>query len=104
MAKEWAIKFYNSTAWKECRWAYIVSVNGLCERCERAGYIVHHKILLTPSNIDDPMITLNHLHLEYVCKTCHDDEHGVGSKGKIIKEGLIFTATGDIVQKITPPG
>jgi len=33
MAKEWAKKFYNSTAWKECRAAYIKSVQGLCETC-----------------------------------------------------------------------
>lgn len=49
---------------------------GLCERCKiRVGYIVHHKKKLTPTNIKDPDITLNHCNLEYVCKLCHDEEH-----------------------------
>jgi len=44
MAKDFAVHFYNSTAWKRCRMAYIKSINGLCERClkkataQRIGY------------------------------------------------------------------
>ena len=75
MAKEWAKAFYKSKEWKECRAAYIQSVNGLCERCLKKGivnpgYIVHHKIHLTPENINNSEITLNWDNLEYVCKEC----------------------------------
>ena len=76
MAKEFAKQFYNSKAWRKCRAAFIAtrrSVDGgMCQRCSRdVGYIVHHKEWLTPENINDPLITLNHEKLEYVCATCH---------------------------------
>ena len=58
MAKEFARAFYNSKRWKDCRRAYIakrISIDGgMCETChEVPGYIVHHKIELTPDNISD---------------------------------------------------
>ena len=51
----------------------------LCERCLARGLIrqgdeVHHKIRLTPENINDPNISLNWENLELLCKTCHDEE------------------------------
>ena len=50
---------------------------GLCEECgEALGYIVHHKITLTESNINNPDIALNFEYLEYVCKKCHDKFDG----------------------------
>lgn len=81
MAKEFAKIFYKSRSWRKCRKSYIEQRRavdgGLCEICrERLGYYVHHKVLLTPDNIDDPMIALNHNLLEYVCKPCHDREEG----------------------------
>lgn len=56
MAQEFARKFYDSTAWRKCRGAYIqhrMAVDGgMCETChERPGYIVHHKKMLTALNI-----------------------------------------------------
>lgn len=103
MAKEWARKFYNSKAWQECRQAYIYSQNFLCERCLKGGshvpgYIVHHKTYLNPSNINDPTVSLNFENLEYVCKTCHDDEHGVGRHGEVTRKGTAFTATGELIR------
>ena len=87
MAKDYSRPFYNSPAWISCRQAYIaerVKIDGgLCEECRsRIGYIVHHKILIDESNVNDPNITLNHDNLEYVCKQCHDrfPEHFVKSK------------------------
>lgn len=101
MAKEFAKKFYASKAWKECRKAYIAKVNGMCERCldigrYTPGYILHHKILLTPTNIDNPNITLNHNLLYYVCKNCHEAFHGNFSEPT--REGLKFTDDGDIAE------
>lgn len=86
MAKEFAAAFYKSSAWIKCRRSYIkhrISIDGgTCEECkEQLGYIVHHEESLTPDNILNPDVSLNHKKLKYVCKDCHDkyDGHGVGS-------------------------
>lgn len=98
MAQEWAKSFYKSTAWIKCRKAYIdertLIDGGLCEECKKnPGYIVHHKITLTQDNINNPEISLNHEHMKYVCKDCHDmyDGHGL-NKG--IKPLCVFDDNG----------
>lgn len=90
-------KFYHSKAWIDCRTGYIVSVYGLCERCNDPGYIVHHKITLTPSNIDNPDITLNWIHLEYLCLKCHNKET-FGCNQDVIRDGLMFNELGEVIQ------
>ena len=89
MAKKIAEAFYKSCKWLKCRNAYIkkrmMIDGGTCEECtSRSGYIVHHKVLLTADNINNPEVSLNHENLEYVCKQCHDlfDGHGVGKMHK----------------------
>ena len=79
--RDFARSFYYSTAWKKCRKAYIAHRNsidgGMCEEChEHPGYIIHHRIELTPDNITDPNITLNMDNLMYVCHDCHNRIHG----------------------------
>ena len=79
MAQEFAKKFYNSKAWKECRSSYIAKRlavdGGMCMTCHRElGYIVHHRTWLTQENINNPMVTLNHDNLKYDCQTCHNQE------------------------------
>lgn len=81
MAKDFAQGFYKNKAWQRCRDAYTASVGGLCEECLRenkitAGEIVHHKIHLTPDNINDPAVSLNWDNLELVCRSCHLKLHG----------------------------
>ena len=85
MAKDFSKSFYMSKAWKKCRRSYIAKRiyvdGGMCEECHKQlGYIIHHKIPLTPENISNPEITLGFGNLEYVCKDCHDrfEGHGVG--------------------------
>ena len=58
------------------------------------GYIVHHKIRLTPENITNPEIALNWEHLSYECKACHDrhDGHGVGRRTSLT---VVFDDNGD---------
>jgi hypothetical protein len=97
MAKEWAIRFYKSKEWQDCREAYIASVFGLCEMCNGAGYIVHHKIRLTPDNINNPEISLNNIHLQYLCIDCHNKTH-YKKIDKVTKEGLRFNKYGDLVE------
>lgn len=103
--KPFAVKFYNSTEWKECRAAYILSVQGLCEtHLEHdeviPGFIVHHKILLTPHNINNYEVSLNWDHLKYECKECHDknEGHGVRKAGEVIREGLRFNDMGEVIE------
>lgn len=98
MSKEFAKPFYNSAAWKKCKAVYIKSVHGLCERCDKPGYIVHHRKVLTPNNINDPNITLNHDNLEYLCLDCHNAEHGFNREKKsVTKKGYKFNEKGELV-------
>lgn len=78
--RKFAEKFYKSRAWRECRDAYASSRKGLCERCLAKGLIVpgeivHHKVELTPENIDNPAVTLAWSNLELVCRDCHGESH-----------------------------
>lgn len=100
MAKAFAKQFYNSKAWQSCKNSYITSVSGLCETCLinnkiTPGYIVHHKIELTPQNISDPNISLSHKNLCYLCHDCHNKEHF--GEAESIREGLIFDEYGDVI-------
>lgn len=101
MAREFAKTFYNSPAWKRCRKLYRQSVNGLCERCLAQGHtvpgdIVHHKVELSPANINDTKITLGWSNLELVCIDCHNKEHM--TKHGNTADGLMFDEDGNLVQ------
>lgn len=78
--KEFAKSFYKSKAWQRTRQSYAASVGYLCEECLRKGLctpgrIVHHKIFLTPENINNPAITLSFDNLEMLCRECHAEKH-----------------------------
>lgn len=78
--KKFARKFYSSQRWVTTREAYKHYRGGLCERCYANGILspgelVHHKIHLTPDNINDPNITLSWNNLELLCRKCHRAEH-----------------------------
>ncbi len=100
--KEYAKKFYKSSAWIKCREAYINSLaNKMCNRCNRnPGKIVHHKTAITIDNINNPMVTLNFDNLEYLCQECHNQEHN--SMISCTKEGLRFDAEGNLIKNIPP--
>lgn len=98
MSKDFSRKFYSSQAWNNCRTAYMQTVHHLCERCLAKGIIrpadiVHHKIELTPENIGNPLITLDHNNLQAVCRDCHAEIHGLNEKRKrryvIRKDGTV---------------
>ena len=95
MAKEFARKFYQSKAWARTRLLYIDSVNGLCERCGSLGYILHHLIKLTPTNITDPAIAYGFNNLQYCCLDCHNFIHF--NKNNAVVEGIAFDINGNIV-------
>ena len=98
MAKDYTGNFYTSKAWLSCRTSFIskrVAIDGgQCERCDKAGKIVHHKKYITPMNINDPYITLNHDNLEYLCDYCHKKEHGQAFD--TVQEGLRFNSKGEL--------
>lgn len=102
MAREFAKSFYQSKAWKKCRQSYFISKHGLCERCGNPGKIVHHKIYITPENVNDPDVTLNFDNLELLCQECHNREHF--EKYSPTRWGLKFDEKGNLVPDDTPPG
>lgn len=95
MAQDFAYDFYHSRAWKECRAAFGESRHWLCERCGKPGRIAHHRIYLTPDNIDNPLITLAWTNLELLCWPCHNDEHLVTVQ--TTRPGFAFDAEGRLV-------
>lgn len=97
MARDFAKSFYKSSAWKKCRASFIASRHGLCERCGGVGGICHHKVYLTPENINDPDVTLNWDNLELLCATCHQHEHFM--KNSPTRDDVMFDENGDLIEK-----
>lgn len=94
MRDPFARRFYDSYAWQQCRKAYLKSVGNLCESCLKCGQItpadeVHHKIKLTPQNIDDPNVTLNWENLEALCEGCHKSAHKMKRRYKVDEAGRV---------------
>lgn len=81
MNKDPAIEaFYTTWAWRKCRDSFLTSKGRLCEICLKKGLIepavhVHHKTSITPENVKDPEITLNHNNLMALCEKCHTEQH-----------------------------
>lgn len=85
MARDFSRAFYKSSAWRTCRDSYWRKKGGLCEDCLKAGRItqgeeVHHVIELTPDNIGNPAITLDHRNLALLCHDCHMKRHAKSDK------------------------
>lgn len=68
---------------------------GLCERCGKPGKILHHKIILTPRNIDNPNVTLNWGRLQYLCHDCHEQIHNDSFP---VREDVRFDNAGQLVE------
>lgn len=98
MAREFSKAFYNSKEWKKARACYISSKFGICERCGQPNSKqVHHKIYLTPENINNPEITLGFDNFELLCDLCHQKEHH--EKYSATEWGLAFDENGDLIQR-----
>ena len=102
MAREFAGNFYKTAAWRKLRDSYIKSVGGLCERCYSAGIIrhgdtVHHKIHLSPENINDPAVTMNFENLELLCRDCHAALHAKNQKRyRVDDAGKVIAYDGEL--------
>ena len=102
IAKPYAKKFYNSKEWINCRASYISTVHGLCEHClargeHVPGYIVDHIEELTPENINDPEVSLNHGNLQYLCLPCSNTKT-FGKDVEVVMEGLEFDVMGNLTK------
>lgn len=89
--------FYYTRAWQQCREAYKKSKGGLCERCLakgiiKPGEIVHHKIHITPQNMNDTSVTLNWENLQLVCRDCHGLIHRPEKRYKVDAFGRVRIA------------
>ena len=73
-------RFYTTVTWRKCRNSFLQDKGGLCELCLSKGLItpavhVHHKIHITPDNLNDAAITLSHDNLMALCEECHQEQH-----------------------------
>lgn len=106
MSQDFAKKLYASPAWRKNRAAYLrkpietpwgVCPPGVCERCFENGEIVpakvvHHRIHLTPQNINDPHVTLSYDNFQRLCQDCHAFVHS----GQTVR--VRFDENGQIVE------
>lgn len=79
--KQYAETFYKSKAWQRVRANYLKMSGGLCENCLKQGIYkaaveVHHRVHISPENINDPSVTLNYDNLIGLCRECHRKAHG----------------------------
>ena len=93
--QDFAVGFYKSKTWQRCRSQYAKSKRGLCERClakgmYRPGEIVHHKVHITPDNINDASVTLNPDNLELLCRDCHALVHKPSRRFKVDELGRVI--------------
>jgi 5-methylcytosine-specific restriction endonuclease McrA len=96
--QEFARHIYRSRNWERLR-AYIIQRDdGLCVRCGDPGNTVHHKIHLTPQNVNDPAIVFGEDNLELLCERCHGQEHMTKSAAG---KGFRFDAEGNLVRRET---
>lgn len=76
--------FYASKEWRTLR-QVLINERGKDQgvKCERCGKLIvkaidihaHHKVELTPENVNDYNISLNPELVELICHGCHDKEH-----------------------------
>lgn len=90
MAREFAKSFYDSKQWKQTREYILKRDYYMCVLCGRPAEEVHHKIHLSSSNINNPMISLHESNLISLCGSCHKRLHSADR-----------TKTGDILPLIS---
>lgn len=97
MAREFAKPFYNSKQWQEIREYILMRDKYLCQKCGSPAEEVHHKIKLTPENMDDPKITMGEDNLISLCRDCHFKEHREDRNVQTdVAEGFYFDDQGKL--------
>jgi 5-methylcytosine-specific restriction endonuclease McrA len=101
-------KFRNSRKWRNTAAAYAKSKCYICEKCGNKNINpnirpitrqlqVHHKIPITPQNVDDLNISLNWDNFQLLCTICHNAER-YGEKD-VVAPGLEFDEHGMLRKK-----
>jgi len=72
------------------------SQHWICERCGSPATICHHIQHLNDETVHNPEIALNWELLEALCHDCHNKEH---FQSPVIRSGLVFDETGEIVKQ-----
>ena len=107
MARDFAVRFYHSKAWESVREYVLMRDAYLCRMCGAPATEVHHIIHLTPTNIDDPAVSLSEDNLISLCRECHFEQHrGEHCGGRIREEQYEyeFDENGMLKKKENPPG
>ena len=105
MAREFSKSFYNSIEWRTVREYCLLRDHHACVKCGRPAEEVHHKIRLTPDNINDVSITLNANNLISLCKDCHFAEHrqdkadGIARANGLPEYPYVFDENGMLIKK-----
>lgn len=105
MAREFSRSFYKSKEWKIVREYCLLRDNYLCVKCGNPAEEVHHKIHLSPLNINDVTITLNPSNLICLCKDCHFAEHkqdrlnGIAEANGLPTNDYFFDENGFLIKK-----
>lgn len=101
MAKPWAKAFYRTKLWQDARTYALKRDRYLCQRCKTAPATeVHHKVELTPDNINDPNVSVNPDNLMSLCGSCH--KHITQQSKTNQTRDIYFDANGNPVE--IPPG
>lgn len=90
-------KFYNSRQWQRARLLKIQTAYGICERCGKAGWEVHHIEPLTLINMHDPNISINQDNLELLCTSCHSAINEWGHKPT--RKDIKFDKEGNVIPR-----
>lgn len=93
-----AVSFYHSPRWRRAAEAYRKAKGYLCERCHQPASTVHHKVRLTPANIDNPDVSLNPANFELLCNDCHNAEHERCQRTKPEPRRIRFDADGNVIE------
>ncbi|MPN41807.1 hypothetical protein SDC9_189362 [bioreactor metagenome] len=101
MARDFAKAFYNSQTWKLRRAEILRLDHYTCHDCDGRANEVHHKIELTPDNINDIRIALGRDNLMSLCGECHKKRKAGRSD---LPDGFCFDERGYVVPSTAPPG
>lgn len=94
------LDFYQSKKWKRVRRLKRQLARGVCEKCGKGGWEVHHKTAITLANLANDNITCGLDNLELLCTSCHNAQRA--SEGQVRKD-ITFDRHGNVVQKQHPP-
>lgn len=86
--------FYHSPMWKRAQRAKRLQARGICEKCGKAGWEVHHIVPLTDENVDDPNVAIGMDNLMLLCTSCHN---AMRAPSGGVRSDVSFDAQGNVI-------